>query len=69
MLRFFFSEHEEGIINMVVSTDSKQLVTMGGDELLCLWKWADTVPSNSGSNKASGSQNSRSLLDFSNLIR
>ena len=75
--RFFFcrwglypySEHEQGIISMAASTDSNQLLTMGGDELLCLWKWSETALPNTGINKTSGCQTSRSLLDFGNLIR
>jgi hypothetical protein len=64
-----YSEHEEGIISMAASTDSNQLLTMGGDELLCLWKWSETALPNTGTNKATGCQTSRSMLDFGNLIR
>lgn len=60
-------EHEEGIVSMAASVNSSQLVTMGGDELLCLWHWNETAP-HSNSNKA-GFQTARSQLDAANLIR
>jgi hypothetical protein len=61
------SEHEEGIVSMAASVNSSQLLTMGGDELLCLWHWNESAP-HSNSNKA-GFQTARSQLDAFNLIR
>lgn len=52
---------------MAASVNSSQLVTMGVDELLCLWQWNETAP-HSNSHKA-GFQTARSQLDSANLIR
>jgi cell division cycle protein 20 (cofactor of APC complex) len=52
---------------MAASVNNSQLLTMGGDELLCLWHWNDTAP-HSNSNKA-GFQIARSQLNAFNLIR
>jgi len=58
-------QHEDGIVSMAASENSNQLLTMGGDELLCLWQWSET---NSTTLKT-GPQPTRSVLEFSNLIR
>ncbi|XP_057372660.1 uncharacterized protein LOC130693517 [Daphnia carinata] len=60
-------QHEEGIVSMAASVNSSQLVTMGVDELLCLWHWNETAH-HSNSHKA-GFQTARSQLDSANLIR
>lgn len=52
---------------MAASVNSSQLLTMGGDELLCLWHWNET-----GSQPIAtraGCQKARSQLDAANLIR
>lgn len=61
------TEHEEGIVSMATSVNSNQLLTMGGDELLCLWRWSE-ASSETASNQA-GQQAPRSQLDLVNLIR
>ena len=60
-------EHEDGIVSMAASVNGNQLLTMGGDELLCLWHWNETA-SHSNANKA-GFQTARSQLNEFNLIR
>ncbi|KAI9561228.1 hypothetical protein GHT06_012184 [Daphnia sinensis] len=60
-------QHEDGIVSMAASVNSSQLVTMGVDELLCLWHWNETAP-HSNSHKA-GFQTARSQLDSANFIR
>jgi hypothetical protein len=52
---------------MAASVNGCQLLTMGGDELLCLWHWNETA-SHSNANKA-GFQTARSQLNEFNLIR
>jgi hypothetical protein len=52
---------------MAASVNGNQLLTMGGDELLCLWHWNETA-SHSNANKA-GFQTARSQLNACNLIR
>jgi len=59
------TEHEEGIVSMAASENSNQLLTMGGDELLCIWQWNG----NSATSSRTGSQPPRSVLEFSSLIR
>jgi hypothetical protein len=60
-------EHKDGIVSMAASVNGCQLLTMGGDELLCLWHWNETA-SHSNANKA-GFQTARSQLNEFNLIR
>ncbi|XP_046633816.1 protein FIZZY-RELATED 3-like [Daphnia pulicaria] len=60
-------QHEDGIVSMAASVNGNQLLTMGGDELLCLWHWNETA-SHSNANKA-GFQTARSQLNACNLIR
>lgn len=59
-------EHEEGIVAMSSSVNGHQLLTMGGDELLCLWHWSETVQQNASK---AGPLTVRSLLNPANLIR
>jgi cell division cycle 20, cofactor of APC complex len=60
-------QHENGIISMAVSPDHNNLLSMGGDELLCLWQWCDINAKSSAS--ALGHMEARSQLEFANLIR
>jgi len=59
-------EHEEGIVAMSSSVNGHQLLTMGGDELLCLWHWSETVQQSASK---AGPLPVRSLLNPANLIR
>jgi hypothetical protein len=60
-------EHEDGIVSMAASVNGNHFLTVGGDELMCLWHWNETAP-HSNANKA-GFQTARSQLNAFNLIR
>jgi hypothetical protein len=51
---------------MAASVNGNQLLTVGGDELICLWHWNKTAP-HLNANKA-GFQTARSQLDACNFI-
>ncbi|EFX63742.1 hypothetical protein DAPPUDRAFT_118892 [Daphnia pulex] len=63
------SYHKEGIISMAASANSSQLLTLGGDEKLCLWNWKNKTAPHSNKNSEAGFQTTRSQLDAFNLIR
>ena len=65
LIIYFEIEHEEGIVSMAASENSNQLLTMGGDELLCIWQWSE----NNAASLKTGPQPTRSVLEFSSLIR
>jgi WD40 repeat protein len=59
-------EHKDGIVSMAASVNGNDLLTVGGDELICLWHWNKTAP-HLNANKA-GFQTARSQLDACNFI-
>jgi cell division cycle protein 20 (cofactor of APC complex) len=62
-------DHKDGIISMAASANSSQLLTLGGDEKLCLWNWKNKTAPHSNANSEAGFQTTRSQLDAFNLIR
>ncbi len=66
------SQHENGIVSMAVSSHHHQLLTMGGDELLCLWQWTDAGAAGRPPNAAAAAaqrRQPRSQLQLDTLLR